>query len=178
MVINSPLIRRSVVDAVGPFDVTLPPAKDWDYWLRCAAWARAFSSLTCRTLALVRWHSESSSQDRRRMYAAMVAIGEKVKSLTEDVEILSLNQERTISDRETLALETISYGPFTDYVGQMFRTGLFGPALEEPAQVDHLRVCCAFPLAATSQGARHLFTDRVEIKTPCRRHFAPAAGRQ
>jgi glycosyltransferase involved in cell wall biosynthesis len=34
---SNPLIRRSVIDAVGEFDPTLPAAEDWDYWLRIAA---------------------------------------------------------------------------------------------------------------------------------------------
>jgi glycosyltransferase involved in cell wall biosynthesis len=34
---SNPLIRRSVIDAVGEFDPTLPSAEDWDYWLRIAA---------------------------------------------------------------------------------------------------------------------------------------------
>src|SRR5947209_231443 len=36
MVINSPLVRRSVVDDVGQFDPVLPPVEDWDFWIRCA----------------------------------------------------------------------------------------------------------------------------------------------
>jgi glycosyltransferase involved in cell wall biosynthesis len=66
MVINSPMIRRRVVDAVGLFDNKLPPAEDWDYWLRCAAAGMRFEFKELPgTLALVRWHSSSSSQDRR-----------------------------------------------------------------------------------------------------------------
>jgi glycosyltransferase involved in cell wall biosynthesis len=33
---SNPLIRRSVIDAVGEFDPSLPSAEDWDYWLRIA----------------------------------------------------------------------------------------------------------------------------------------------
>jgi glycosyltransferase involved in cell wall biosynthesis len=34
---SNPLIRRSVIEAVGEFDPSLPSAEDWDYWLRIAA---------------------------------------------------------------------------------------------------------------------------------------------
>jgi glycosyltransferase involved in cell wall biosynthesis len=177
MVINSPLIRRSVVDAVGPFDVTLPPAEDWDYWLRCAALGASFQFADLPgTLALVRWHSESSSQDRRRMYAAMVAIGEKVKSLTEDGEILLLNKERTISDRETLALETISHGPLTDYVGQMFRTGLL--AQRWKSRLKWITCACAAPFLSR-QHLRALVTSSLTASKSSRHAdgtSAPAAG--
>jgi hypothetical protein len=77
MVINSPLIRRRVVDAVGFFDNNLPPAEDWDYWLRCAAAGMRFQfEDSPGTLALVRWHSASSSSDRRKMYISMLSIRE------------------------------------------------------------------------------------------------------
>jgi glycosyltransferase involved in cell wall biosynthesis len=33
---SNPLIKRTVIDAVGEFDPTLPSAEDWDYWLRIA----------------------------------------------------------------------------------------------------------------------------------------------
>ncbi|MBE9030967.1 glycosyltransferase [filamentous cyanobacterium LEGE 11480] len=33
---SNPLIRRSVIAAVGDFDPSLPSAEDWDYWLRIA----------------------------------------------------------------------------------------------------------------------------------------------
>jgi glycosyltransferase involved in cell wall biosynthesis len=34
---SNPLIRRSVIEAVGGFDPSLPSAEDWDYWLRVAS---------------------------------------------------------------------------------------------------------------------------------------------
>ncbi|MFM2429105.1 MAG: hypothetical protein RLZZ511_318 [Cyanobacteriota bacterium] len=34
---SNPLIRRSVIEAIGEFDPSLPSAEDWDYWLRIAA---------------------------------------------------------------------------------------------------------------------------------------------
>ena len=122
MVINSPLIRRSVVDAVGLFDNALPPAEDWDYWLRCAAAGMSFEFKDLPgTLALVRWHSSSSSQDRRRMYTSMLSIREKIERLTDDAEVLSLNREHMIKDQQILALESIVHAPLKDYLKEMLR---------------------------------------------------------
>ena len=122
MVINSPLIRRRVVDAVGLFDNRLPPAEDWDYWLRCAAAGMCFQFEDLPgTLALVRWHSSSSSYDRRRMYSSMMLIREKVEALTSDEEVLSLNREHMRKDQQTLALETISHGPLSDCLREMIK---------------------------------------------------------
>ena len=122
MVINSPMIRRRVVDAVGLFDNRLPPAEDWDYWLRCAAAGMCFQFEDLPgTLALVRWHSSSSSYDRRKMYSSMMLIREKVEALTTDEEVLSLNREHMRKDQQTLALETISHGPLSDCLREMIK---------------------------------------------------------
>ena len=123
MVINSPLIRRSVVDAVGLFDNLL--AEDWDYWVRCAAAGMRFQFEDLPgTMALVRYHSASSSHNRRRMYVSVISIREKVKGMTSDIEILSLNREHMIEDQQILALESISHAPLKDYLREMLRAAL------------------------------------------------------
>ncbi|NJK99014.1 MAG: glycosyltransferase [Spirulinaceae cyanobacterium RM2_2_10] len=33
---SNPLVRRSAIEATGEFEASLPPAEDWDYWLRLA----------------------------------------------------------------------------------------------------------------------------------------------
>ena len=125
MVINSPLMRRRVVDAVGFFDDRLPPAEDWDYWLRCAAAGMRFQFEDLPgTLALVRWHFSSSSNDRRRMYSSMMLIREKVEGLTDDADVLLLNREQMRSDQQTLALETISHGPLGACLREMTKAAL------------------------------------------------------
>ena len=125
MVINSPLVRRRVVDVVGLFDNSLPPAEDWDYWLRCAAAGMRFQfEDSPGTLALVRWHSASSSSDRRKMYISMLSIREKIEGITDDSEILLLNREHMIKDQETLALESITHAPLKDYLREMMRAAL------------------------------------------------------
>jgi glycosyltransferase involved in cell wall biosynthesis len=125
MVINSPLIRRRVVDAVGLFDNKLPPAEDWDYWLRCAAAGMRFQfEDLAGTMALVRWHSASSSADRRKMYSSMILIRKKVGALTSEPEVLALNHEHMRKDQQTLALETISHGPLAACLREMIRAAL------------------------------------------------------
>lgn len=105
MVINAALIRRRIVDEVGPFDVRLPPAEDWDYWLRCALVGTCFQFVDIEdTLALVRVHPESSSQNRFRMQRATVFIREKLASSVKDEQILALNRELRARDEKDLAL--------------------------------------------------------------------------
>ena len=73
MVVNSPLIRRSVIDAIGEFDITLTPVEDWQYLIRCAAAGLMFQYDDAdESRALVRSHSLSASADGRRMLQATV----------------------------------------------------------------------------------------------------------
>jgi len=144
MVINSPLIRRSVIDAVGLFDNALPPAEDWDYWLRCAVAGMHFQfEDSPGTLALVRWHSSSSSHDRRRMYISMLSIREKVEGMTSDTEILSLNREHMIKDQQILALESISHAPLKDYLREMLRAALLSERTKH--RLKWFACACAAP---------------------------------
>ncbi|HEX3559050.1 MAG TPA: glycosyltransferase [Pyrinomonadaceae bacterium] len=125
MVVNSPLVRRSVVENVGFFDETLAPAQDWDYWLRCALLGKRFEFHDlAETLALVRTHPASSSHDKRRMYRVILLVREKIRSLTNDPYVLALNEERRIRDQESLAFEEIDHGGLGECLSQMVRAGL------------------------------------------------------
>ena len=153
MVINSPLIRRSVVDAVGLFDDKLPPAEDWDYWVRCAAAGMRFQfDDSPGTLALVRWHSSSSSHDRQRMYDSMRLIREKIETLTDDPEVLALNRECKVEDQQILALETISHGRLKDCLREMLRAASLSTRRKH--RMKWLVCACAAP-----------FVPRKRLKT-------------
>jgi glycosyltransferase involved in cell wall biosynthesis len=122
MVINSPLICRRVIDLVGLFDEAVPPAEDWDYWIRCAAAGVTFQFADLPgTLALVRWHNLSSSGDRRRMYTSMLRIRQKVESLIDNPDLRTLNRTQMIDEQEALAYETILHGPLKDSLREMLR---------------------------------------------------------
>lgn len=111
MVINSPLVRRELVEAVGAFDVNATPAEDWDYWLRCAlAGARFRFADLDGSLALVRIHPMSSSQNRIRMQRAMLVIRKKLEDLLDDGELRALNRELAVGDAVTLGIEEASHG--------------------------------------------------------------------
>jgi glycosyltransferase involved in cell wall biosynthesis len=105
MVINSPLIRRSIFGEVGLFDARLPPAEDWDYWLRCAAGGKRFQFFDMQdTMALVRIHSGSSSQNRVQMYKVTLLIRKKLATLIKDPQILTLNRELRARDEGELGI--------------------------------------------------------------------------
>lgn len=110
MVVNAPLLRRTVVDLVGGFGEHLPSLEDWDYWLRCAAAGVDFRFLDAEgTLSLVRVHARSMSQDRFRMMEQQIwmrrAIGPGLRG-----EIYLLNRWHLSEELGQLGLRCVEQG--------------------------------------------------------------------
>jgi glycosyltransferase involved in cell wall biosynthesis len=69
MVVNSPLIRRTIFEKIGGWDEQIWFNEDWDVWTRCALQELAFQFDDTRdTKALVRAHTDSRSRDVFKMY--------------------------------------------------------------------------------------------------------------
>jgi len=111
LVINSPLIRRSVIDEVGLFDKTLKGPEDWDYWLRCAAQGKYFQYQELKgTLALVRSHSSSISKNREGMIRQVLRMRKKLaKTLVED-NLRQLNERYLQIEREYIVERMVTEG--------------------------------------------------------------------
>lgn len=125
MAVNSPLIRRSVVDDVGLFDRELPPLEDWDFWLRCAVKGKRFQyENTIGTLALVRSHPASSSRNKIRMMRAVVQMRKKLHQTTDCLEIRKLNRELLSSDAWCLGLEEVLHGSLVKGTRSLVQAGI------------------------------------------------------
>ena len=107
MVVNSPLVRRRVVEAVGEFDAGLTPVEDWDYWTRCAAAGFYFQYDDAEGVrALVRAHALSASLDGRRMMRATLRMRRAWAARTlEEPEDLRLNRHLTAECEGLLGVE-------------------------------------------------------------------------
>jgi len=69
MVINSPLIKKTVFEKIGLWDEQILFNEDWDIWTRCAMGGLWFQyDDAMGTKALVRVHVESRSRDSFKMY--------------------------------------------------------------------------------------------------------------
>jgi glycosyltransferase involved in cell wall biosynthesis len=94
MVVNSPLIRRSLLKDVGVFDEELKSWEDWDYWLRCAIKGKFFyyddSELT---LALVRIHANSMSKSNWAMMYNSYLVRKKMDGLLVN-KVQKINNEK------------------------------------------------------------------------------------
>ena len=64
MTIHAPMLRRSLVQRVGFFDVRLSALEDWDYWLRCCLCDAYFELLgSDGAFALTRVHARSVTRN-------------------------------------------------------------------------------------------------------------------
>ena len=128
MVINSPLLRRSVVDDVGPFDPVLPPVEDWDYWIRCALAGKRFEFRDFEgTLALVRSHGASSSRQPASVLVAWRALRAKIDTLTTDAEVHLLNREMKSQLEASIALDDVTAGNRLSAARNFLRAGVLCP---------------------------------------------------
>jgi glycosyltransferase involved in cell wall biosynthesis len=128
MVINAPLLRRSVIDDVGPFDAMLPPVEDWDYWIRCALMGKRFEFRDFDgALALVRAHEASTSRQRPSVLAAWRRLRAKIDTLTRDPEVLLLNREMKSQLEAAVGLDDMAGGSRLSAVRQFVRAGLLCP---------------------------------------------------
>ena len=85
MPINSPLMRRTVVDDVGFFDETLRLVEDWDFWIRCALKGKFIQYKNWDgAKALVRLHPSSFSRNRNQVNQSTVLMREKLNRLITD----------------------------------------------------------------------------------------------
>lgn len=124
MAVNSPLIRRSVVADVGPFDEELPPLEDWDFWLRCAIKGKYFQyKETSGTMALVRSHPTSSSKNQTRMMRAVVRMRKKWDRRT-NAEIRKVNRELLSTDAWCLGVEEVLSGSVLRGAGSLIQAGI------------------------------------------------------
>ncbi len=136
MVISAPLVRRSLSEKVGLFDERLPPAEDWDYWLRCALTGARFQYAELKdTGVLIRIHSTSSSQNRRRMHKAGQRIRKKLAGSIESKKIRGLNQELRAQEEAEFAVNQPHKPNSFSATGHLMRATWFAPRLRWKAKL-------------------------------------------
>ena len=125
MVVNSPIIRRRVIDLVGDFDITLTPVEDWQYLIRCAAKDLTFHYDDAEeSRALVRSHSLSASADGRRMLRATVRMRAGLATLPLGAEMHELNELLLAETKGLLGIEEVVNGNLGRGMSQVFKAAL------------------------------------------------------
>ncbi|MFB2969902.1 glycosyltransferase [Aerosakkonema sp. BLCC-F183] len=79
---SNPLIRRDALNQVGSFDESLPPAEDWDMWLRLAARYQFVAVPSVQILYRV--SANSASSNLGKMEAACLQVIERAFSQAPD----------------------------------------------------------------------------------------------
>lgn len=125
MVVNSPLVRRQVVRAVGLFDGRIRGVEDYDYWVRCAVSGTRFHfGDDAETHALVRSHPASMSRDSRLMIRSTLLMHRKIGVTVTDPDILRLNSRRIAELEGLLGVEEVVCGRSMAGVYRLFRASL------------------------------------------------------
>jgi glycosyltransferase involved in cell wall biosynthesis len=160
MVVNSPLVRRRVVESVGEFDASLTPVEDWDYWTRCAAAGFFFQYDDADGVrALVRAHELSASLDGRRMMRATLKMRKAwaARTLTDPAD-LRLNHNLIAECEGLLGVEEALHGNR----GKATRQLLKAAALDHRARPRAKWLACALLAPfATGEQLKHAVTTSV-----------------
>jgi GT2 family glycosyltransferase len=120
MVVNAPLLRRSVINDVGLFDGSVKGIEDWHYWVRCAIAGKHFHyDDSERTRALVRIHPNSMSTDARLMLRSTLLMHRNFASMVSDPPILQLNKERMTQREGLLGIEEVASGKLLAGIRQL-----------------------------------------------------------
>ena len=151
MVVNAPLIRRRVVEAVGEFGAGLTPVEDWDYWMRCAAAGFFLQYEDAEGVrALVRSHELSASLDGRRMMSATLKMRKvwAARTLTDPAD-LKLNRDLIAECEGLLGVEESLHGNRGKAVRQLLKAAV----LERRARPFAKWLACALlaPFATGEQ---------------------------
>jgi glycosyltransferase involved in cell wall biosynthesis len=169
-VINAPLVRRRAADRAGPFDIGLPPAEDWDFWLRCAlAGARFQFDAAPGTLALVRTHSLSSSRNHARMFRSILLMRRKVGPLLADPALRRLNREQLAVNEGQLGAAEAAAGRKARGLAHLLRAAWGERRLNRRAKWLWCALCLPF---VSGEGLREL------VATPARETLASFFGRR
>ena len=124
-VMNSPLMRRRVIDQIGPFDTSLTAAEDWLYLIKCAVAGMTFSFNDFeRGRALVRAHASSDSRDQLRYRRGILTMRRKVSALLRSPEHQKLNRLMSAEAEGHAGVEEIAAGLLGAGMTNMFRAAL------------------------------------------------------
>ena len=159
MVVEAPLVRRRLLEAVGGFDEGQRYVEDWELWLRCAQAGASFRFDAGEAgRSFVRVHAASSSADRRAMLRAELEMRRRFENQLTDPAAMAANSLGLASaDAALLILEAPS-GRLRDEVRQMALAALRWRRLRWGLWV------LALPLLRTRLGRAVVETARRSIR--------------
>jgi glycosyltransferase involved in cell wall biosynthesis len=127
MVIEAPLVRRSLLEKTGGFDPRFRRMEDWDLWLRCAQAGAYFlhdGAYEDDELTHVRIHPSSSSQDLIAMHQAAVQVRMKMQGDLPTEDLRRMNLRRMYEQLAIVGRLEGLYGRLRLGVRYLLRAGL------------------------------------------------------
>jgi glycosyltransferase involved in cell wall biosynthesis len=141
MAIEGPLIRRSALTTVGPFEVDLVRMEDWQYWLRCAlAGIRFVADTAADTAVRVRVHGDSTTRNLLAMHASELGVRRWLEAHLDDPDLRHLNEVRTSETLARIGVMEGRAGRLRVGIGHLLRAGI------AERRVDWLVAACVLPL--------------------------------
>lgn len=96
IMVEGPLVRRSVIATVGPFEESLDRAEDWQYWLRCVLAGVRFVADPAEERAVrVRVHQASSIRNQLAMIASELVVRRWLDGRLDEPSFRRQNSRRT-----------------------------------------------------------------------------------
>jgi glycosyltransferase involved in cell wall biosynthesis len=141
MAVEGPLIRRSALMTVGPFEVDLVRMEDWQYWLRCAlAGIRFVADSDAETAVRVRVHGDSTTRNLLAMHASELGVRRWLEAHLDDQDLRHLNEVRTSETLARIGVMEGRAGSLRVGIGHLLRAGI------AERRVDWLVAACVLPL--------------------------------
>lgn len=107
MVVEAPLIRRTLFESAGAFDPVLRSMEDWELWLRFALKGAAFHfepTMEPDACVFVRIHDQNASRDTTSMLRSELAIRDRLSKDLADPQLLAVNRRRRNAGRARIGV--------------------------------------------------------------------------
>jgi glycosyltransferase involved in cell wall biosynthesis len=161
MVVEGPLIRRSAIATVGPFEESLTRMEDWQYWLRCALAGVRFVADSAEERAVrVRVHRDSSTRNELAMQTSALAVRRWLDGRLDDPGLRQINEVRA---HETLARMGVLEGKDGRLMVGVRHLMTAGVAEH---RLNWLLLACGLPLLKMPGRERMLALRRMLLRRP------------
>lgn len=108
--VNCPLIKKTVFDKVGLWNEELDALEDWEFWIRCVInEVKIEYHNSNNTLALIRMHSASMTQDKVRIDNADFKMRKFIGPLIKDKDIQFINFMKGFRHLKTINTRSTCY---------------------------------------------------------------------
>ena len=163
MVIEGPLVRRSAITTVGPFEESLVRVEDWQYWLRCAlAGVRFVADSAAERAVRVRAHLDSNSSTRNQlaMHTSELVVRRWLDGRLDDPGLLQQNRVRTHAALAWIGVLEGEDGRLMVGVRHLLTAG------KAERRLDWLLLACLLPLLRMPGADRVRALRRTLLRRP------------